>query len=123
MSRELEGLRAGQSDMTGLAGEVKNLKSLAQQLQNENARLLRTQGSGGGPANAQGLNEEIAKLTTENRDLRAELSSFDPAFWDEIEDLKYREHASKQLCRKYEKMLNELSKEYGFPFASLKPKD
>ena len=105
--------------MDGLGDEVQNLKQLAKQLQEENARLLRKQGGGGGGGNAGG-SEEIGKLEQENRDLRAELASFDPAFWDEIEDLKYREHESKNLCRKYERMLREASETYGFPFTGVR---
>ena len=30
-----------------------------------------------------------APRTEENDELKAELNSFDPAFWDDIEDLKY----------------------------------
>jgi len=87
---------------------------LAKQLQDENMRLLKKNSSNGGG----GGSEQVVKLEQENRDLRAELSSFDPAFWEEIEDLKYREDEAKRLCRKYEKMLNELSREYKFPFTS-----
>jgi len=119
LQRELSGLRAGQSEMDGLGDEVQNLKQLAKQLQEENVRLLRKQGGGGGGGNAGG-SEEIGKLEQENRDLRAELASFDPAFWDEIEDLKYREHESKNLCRKYERMLREASETYGFPFTGVR---
>merc|ERR1712070_362759 len=97
-----------------MGGEVKHLKHLAKQLQEENARLLRNQLPGG--AAGSGDEARMRELAAENRDLRNELSSFDPAFWEEIEDLKYREHESKQLCKRYEKMLGELSAQYGFPF-------
>merc|ERR1711924_290852 len=113
--RELHTLRAGQDSMEQLAGEVRNLKHLAKQLQEENARLLRANQAGQGAADASST-EAMRRLEEENKDLRAELSSFDPAFWEEIEDLKYREHESKQNCRKYERMLTELSRQYGFPF-------
>ena len=120
--RELSTLRAGQQSMEQLGAEVKNLKTLAKQLQDENTRLLRSQGAAQGTGDA-ASHEKLQKIEAENRDLRAELSSFDPAFWEEIEDLKYREHESKQLCRKYEKMLHELSRQYGFPFTSIKRRE
>merc|ERR1711924_155645 len=90
---------------------VEGLQSREQQ----NARLLRANQAGQGAADASST-EAMCRLEEENKDLRAELSSFDPAFWEEIEDLKYREHESKQNCRKYERMLTELSRQYGFPF-------
>merc|ERR1711959_875491 len=118
-AQDLTNLRAGQQSMEQLEKEVKTLKRLAKQLQEENARLLRNQVPGGGG----GDSANVAKLEQENRDLRAELSSFDPAFWEEIEDLKFREHESKRANQRYEKkiseyeqMLTDLSRQYGFPF-------
>eukprot|EP00656_Telonema_subtile_P050046 TRINITY_DN6380_c0_g1_i1.p1 TRINITY_DN6380_c0_g1~~TRINITY_DN6380_c0_g1_i1.p1 ORF type:complete len:2666 (+),score=1035.88 TRINITY_DN6380_c0_g1_i1:190-8187(+) len=115
VASELAAAQAGQQSMSQLMSEVSKLKQLAKQLQDENARLARHQ-MPEGSAGDEGVKLKIRKLEEENKDLRSELSSFDPAFWEEIEDLKYREHESKQLNKRYESMLSQLSQQYGFPF-------
>ena len=52
-------------------------------------------------------------MTAENDDMRDELSAFDPAFFDEIEDLKYEHHQLKQRCHDYEQVVQELSSQIG----------
>ena len=45
--------------------------------------------------------------------MRDELSAFDPAFFDEIEDLKYDHHQLKLRCQDYEQVVQELSGQLG----------
>merc|ERR1712130_498549 len=42
------------------------------------------------------LNQQIDSLQKENSELRSELSAFDVSFFNEIEDLKYRESQAQQ---------------------------
>jgi len=44
----------------------------------------------GAAAELKAVRAQLAEAVLENQALRSELSAFDPAFWDEIEDLKYR---------------------------------
>lgn len=51
--------------------------------------------------------------------MREELSAFDPAFFDEIEDLKY-DHSQLQIqCAEYENIVRELSGQLGLDSALL----
>ena len=51
----------------------------------------------------------ILQVEAENADMREELSAFDPAFFDEIEDLKYDHHQLQTQCSEYENIVRELS--------------
>ena len=57
--------------------------------------------------------EKLAAVTAENDEMRDELSAFDPAFFDEIEDLKYDHHQLKLRCQDYEQVVHELSSQIG----------
>lgn len=57
--------------------------------------------------------EKLASVTSENDEMREELSAFDPAFFDEIEDLKYDHHKLKLQCQDYEQIVQELSGQLG----------
>jgi len=63
------------------------------------------------------LKKELKKLQDENEDLRGELNSFDPSFFDEIEDLKYNHDEMVKLVDRYENLLEKLSEKYGFEFS------
>lgn len=52
-------------------------------------------------------------MSSENDEMRNELSAFDPAFFDEIEDLKYDHHQLKLRCQDYEQVVQELSHQLG----------
>lgn len=54
---------------------------------------------------AEKLNSEIASLKKENGELRSELSAFDVDFFNEIEDLKYREAQAKQTIAELQSQL------------------
>ena len=44
------------------------------------------------------LREKLAKAKRENEELKGELNCFDPAFFDEIEDLKYNHNEMVDAC-------------------------
>lgn len=51
--------------------------------------------------------------------LKCELESFDPQFFEEIEDLKYNYQVSVQKNIEFEELLKQYSKQYGFPLPEL----
>lgn len=61
------------------------------------------------------LKEQQAELEAENRDLKNELNAFDPAFFEEIEDMKHEHHQLTLQVRQYEDMLRELTAALGRP--------
>ena len=61
------------------------------------------------------LKEQQAELEAENRDLKNELNAFDPAFFEEIEDMKHEHHQLSLQVRQYEDMLRELTAALGRP--------
>ena len=44
------------------------------------------------------LRDKLAKAKRENEELKGELNCFDPAFFDEIEDLKYNHNEMVDAC-------------------------
>lgn len=78
-------------------------------------------GGGGGVSDGQAreLREQVKRLQQENDDLRGELNSLDPAFFDEIEDLKYNHNEMAKLVDRYETLLQYLSEKYAFEFTPL----
>ena len=54
---------------------------------------------------------EISELREENDALKNELSAFDMSFFDEIEDLKFREKRASELCTLYEQKIKVLENE------------
>ena len=61
------------------------------------------------------LKEQQSELEAENRDLKNELNAFDPAFFEEIEDMKHEHHQLTLQVRQYEDMLRELTAALGRP--------
>uniref|UniRef100_A0A1X7UES4 Centrosomal protein of 290kDa coiled-coil region domain-containing protein n=1 Tax=Amphimedon queenslandica TaxID=400682 RepID=A0A1X7UES4_AMPQE len=55
------------------------------------------------------------ELKRENDKLKAELDSFDPQFFEEIEDLKYNVTVAVQKNVELEEQLRHYSRQYGFP--------
>jgi len=51
------------------------------------------------------LRQRVAELQAENEDLKTELNAFDPAFFEEIEDLKHAHHVLRQRCAEQERLL------------------
>ncbi|KAG1678298.1 hypothetical protein FOA52_013919 [Chlamydomonas sp. UWO 241] len=61
------------------------------------------------------LREQVSELTAENADLKSELNAFDPAFFEEIEDMKHEHHMLGQRVAQYEDMVRELTAALGRP--------
>lgn len=57
--------------------------------------------------------ERLAEVEGENEDLRAELNAFDPAFFEELEDLKHSHHVLQQRVGEYSAIITELSHKLG----------
>ena len=62
-----------------------------------------------------GLKEQLSELEAENRDLKNELNAFDPAFFEEIEDMKHEHHQLSVQVRQYEDMVRDLTASLGRP--------
>ena len=60
-----------------------------------------------------GIKREKEQLFEERRQLRAELSSIDPEFFEEIEDLKFSLVRTRRLNEEYEKTIRVLSNKLG----------
>ena len=63
---------------------------------------------------------QLAAATAENRDLKNELNAFDPAFFDEIEDLKLSHHSLSSACGRYEELLRTYTARLGLDFQPLR---
>ena len=59
------------------------------------------------------MDVERDKLHTECQQLKNELSAFDPAFFEELEDLKYNYKVSIERNVLYERQLKQLSQQFG----------
>ena len=69
-----------------------------------------------GAAGADGDAAEAARLRAENADLRAELDALDPAFFDEVMEMKRHYHAQAKVLEKYEDLLGRYAAQLGVPF-------
>jgi chromosome segregation ATPase len=61
------------------------------------------------------LREQVSELAAENADLKSELNAFDPAFFEEIEDMKHEHHMLGTRVVQYEDMVRELTASLGRP--------
>lgn len=61
------------------------------------------------------LKERVSSLESENDDLRAELNAFDPAFFEEIEDLKHDHYQLSQKCAAQERTIQQLRQQLAMP--------
>lgn len=59
------------------------------------------------------LKELLDELEAENADLKTELNAFDPAFFEEIEDLKHEHHQLSIKCNTQETVIRDLSRQLG----------
>ncbi len=59
------------------------------------------------------LRRQLADLEAENEDLRNELNAFDPAFWDEVMDMKQQHGELAKRAAHYEDVIVELSGKLG----------
>jgi chromosome segregation ATPase len=67
-----------------------------------------TLGSSEAAAQLSALQQRVVMLDRENGDLRSELNAFDPAFFDEIEDLKHSHHQLQQRCAEQANLISRL---------------
>lgn len=44
---------------------------------------------------------QLREMQVENGNLKQELAAFDPAFWEELEDLKHSHHCLQEKCASY----------------------
>ena len=61
--------------------------------------------------------EEAQRLRGENADLRAELDALDPAFFDEVMDMKRAYHEQTAVLEEYEGLLRRYAAQLNVPFA------
>lgn len=73
-------------------------------------RLTGVSGSGGGDS------VRIENLLAENADLRAELDALDPAFFDEVMEMKRAYHDQTGVVERYEQMLRRYAAQLGESF-------
>lgn len=59
------------------------------------------------------LKEMLSELEAENADLKTELNAFDPAFFEEIEDLKHEHHQLTIQCGTQQGVIRDLSRQLG----------
>ena len=77
--------------------------------------LISVTAAGSAADQVRALKEQQSELEAENRDLKNELNAFDPAFFEEIEDMKHEHHQLTLQVRQYEDMLRELTATLGRP--------
>ncbi|KAL6758104.1 hypothetical protein V8C86DRAFT_2603588 [Haematococcus lacustris] len=59
------------------------------------------------------LQSQLAVVEAENQDLKAELNAFDPAFFEEIEDLKHEHFVLGNKVKEYEQTISRLHAQLG----------
>lgn len=64
---------------------------------------------------------EIEDLRGENEELKAELGALDPAFFEEIEDLKHEHYNLQNMCTEYENIVRDYARELGATFLHPRP--
>ena len=68
------------------------------------------------------LRKQLSDLEAENKDLKSELNAFDPAFFEEIEDMKHEHHQLTIKVQEYESLIRELSSALGAPLPAGVPR-
>lgn len=61
----------------------------------------------------QALRRQLSETYLENEALKSELNAFDPAFWEEIEDLKFERQTLGEKVGQYENMIRAMSTQLG----------
>lgn len=59
------------------------------------------------------LKDKVAAIERENNDLKSELNAFDPAFFEEIEDLKHDHYQLQQTCSSQAGLIDQLRAQLG----------
>eukprot|EP00798_Chlamydomonas_sp_ICE-L_P007851 gene7851-1057_t len=85
--------------------EVRNLKLVLVDMEGRQQEMA---GAGDGEALAM-AQERMADLEEENRDLRNELNAFDPAFFEEIEDLKHEHYVLSQRVEEQQNTITRMN--------------
>jgi chromosome segregation ATPase len=87
--------------------EAAGLKQQVTALQQQDAG--RNAGAAGEASQqVQALQQQVAVLQQENQELRQELGAFDPAFFEELEDLKHSHHQLQQKAVAQAKLIRQL---------------
>jgi centrosomal protein CEP290 len=68
-------------------------------------------GAGEAAVQLTALRARVAQLEADNQDLRSELGAFDPAFFEEIEDLKHEHYQLTQKCAAQELQIAQLQQQ------------
>lgn len=104
-----------QQDDSSSQHELGRMKQVLAQRDAELARLQQQQqaATAGGPDTSQqqqlvALRQHAAVLQQENEELRQELAAFDPAFFEELEDLKHSHHQLQQKATAQAKLIRQL---------------
>jgi centrosomal protein CEP290 len=91
---------AGAADVAALQQQLAQSEAAVLQLRQQlDAAQRQQQGAAPDPAAQQqlaALQQQVAALQEENQALRSELGAFDPAFFEELEDLKHSHHQLQQ---------------------------
>ena len=85
------------------------------------ARAIAAAAAAGGGGAAAAAEAELRRLAAENADLRAELDALDPAFFDEVMDMKRAYHEQAGVLERYEELLRRYAAQLGVPFTPISP--
>jgi len=109
---------SGSPDATGvqqqLAHSQAEAERLKQQLESMQRHMDAAASVASGPADPAAvqqlaaLQHQAAALQQENQELRQELAAFDPAFFEELEDLKHSHHQLQQKAAAQAKLIRQL---------------
>eukprot|EP00951_Prasinocladus_malaysianus_P050355 scaffold679608_cov41-Prasinocladus_malaysianus.AAC.1 len=92
-----------------------SLQAKDQQMASLQAKLREQDSEDAGGVDLRSLKRQLAEVEAENEDLKTELNAFDPAFFEEIEDLKHEHHELSKQAAKYERVIRDLSRQLGIP--------
>jgi predicted RNase H-like nuclease (RuvC/YqgF family) len=95
-----------EADVAGLRQALNEAERRLASMQSSSSRTAT--GSHEAAAQLAALQQRVAVLERENGDLRNELNAFDPAFFDEIEDLKHSHHQLQQRCAEQASLITRL---------------
>ena len=98
-------LQAAKASLQAKEMQIRTLQERVRDLQNLSA----------GNDELEALREALAEAEEENRDLKTELNAFDPAFFEEIEDLKHEHYQRGLKITRCEAAISDLSRQLGVP--------
>lgn len=91
-----------------LARSEADAAQLKQQVVAMERQVGRSAGGAGDSEQLQSLQEQVSVLQKDNQELRQELGAFDPAFFEELEDLKHSHHQLQQKAVAQAKLIRQL---------------